>query len=322
MGEFELIRRYFQRPVRRKDVVLGSGDDCALLSVPADSLLAVSTDTLVAGVHFFADMDPRKLGHKALAVNLSDLAAMGAEPRWVSLALTLPEVNESWVAAFAEGFLALADFYNVELVGGDMTRGPLSITVSIKGVVPEQGALRRNGALPGDAVFVTGTLGDGALALQHCLGKLQVEPDELPSLMQKLEQPQPRILAGMALRNLASSCLDISDGLSSDLRHILVASGVSAQIELSQLPLSPALEALTTAQAWQLALAGGDDYELCFTLPETHRGALLLALQAASVTVTEIGRIVAGEPQIQWLEQGQPRLLTLQGWDHFQASTV
>ncbi|MBP8126046.1 MAG: thiamine-phosphate kinase [Aeromonadaceae bacterium] len=322
MGEFELIRRYFQRPVRRKDVVLGSGDDCALLSVPADALLAVSTDTLVAGVHFFADMDPRKLGHKALAVNLSDLAAMGAEPRWVSLALTLPEVNESWVAAFAEGFLALADFYNVELIGGDMTRGPLSMTVSIKGVVPEQCALRRNGAQPGDAIFVTGTLGDGALALQHCLGKLQVASDELPGLMQKLEQPQPRILAGMALRNLASSCLDISDGLSSDLQHILVASGVGAQIELSQLPLSPALEELPATQAWQLALAGGDDYELCFTLPEAHRGALLLALQAASVTVTEIGRIVAGEPLIQWLEQGQPRLLTLQGWDHFQAPTV
>ena len=322
MGEFELIRRYFQRPVRRKDVILGSGDDCALLSVPADALLAVSTDTLVAGVHFFADMDPRKLGHKALAVNLSDLAAMGAEPRWVSLALTLPEVDEPWVAAFAEGFLALADFYNVELIGGDMTRGPLSMTVSIQGVVPEQCALRRNGAQPGDAVFVTGTLGDAALALQHCLGQRQVTPELLPDLMQKLEQPQPRILAGMALRNLASSCLDISDGLSSDLRHILVASGVSAQIELSQLPLSPALEALPAAQAWQLALAGGDDYELCFTLPEAHRGALQLALQAASIVVTEIGRIVAGEPQIQWLLQGQPQLLALRGWDHFQASTV
>lgn len=322
MGEFELIRRYFQRPVRRKDVILGSGDDCALLSVPADALLAVSTDTLVAGVHFFADMDPCKLGHKALAVNLSDLAAMGAEPRWVSLALTLPEVDEPWVAAFAEGFLALADFYNVELVGGDMTRGPLSLTVSIKGVVPEQCALRRSGAQPGDAIFVTGTLGDGALALQHCLGQCHVTPDLLPGLMQKLEQPQPRILAGMALRNLASSCLDISDGLSSDLRHILVASGVSAQIELSQLPLSPALEALPAAQAWQLALAGGDDYELCFTLPEAHRGALQLALQAASIVVTEIGRIVAGEPQIQWLLQGQPQLLALRGWDHFQASTV
>ncbi len=322
MGEFELIRRYFQRPVRRKDVVLGSGDDCALLSVPADALLAVSTDTLVAGVHFFADMDPRKLGHKALAVNLSDLAAMGAEPRWVSLALTLPEVDEPWVAAFAEGFLALADFYNVELVGGDMTRGPLSMTVSIKGVVPEQCALRRNGAQPGDAVFVTGTLGDAALALQHRLGKFQVTPDLQAGLMQKLEQPQPRILAGMALRNLASSCLDISDGLSSDLRHILNASGVSAQIELSQLPLSPALEALPATQAWQLALAGGDDYELCFTLPEAHRGALQLALQAASVAVTEIGRIVAGEPQIQWLLQGQPQFLALCGWDHFQAPTV
>lgn len=322
MGEFELIRRYFQRPVRRKDVVLGSGDDCALLSVPADALLAVSTDTLVAGVHFFADMDPVKLGHKALAVNLSDLAAMGAEPRWVSLALTLPEIHENWVAGFAEGFLALADFYNVELIGGDMTRGPLSITVSIQGVVPERGVLRRNGAQPGDAVFVTGQLGDAALALQHCLGKCHVAPELLPAVISRLEQPEPRILTGMALRNLASSCLDISDGLSSDLQHILKASGVSAQIELSQLPLSPALSDLPNEQAWQLALAGGDDYELCFTLPESQRGMLQLALQAAAVPVTEIGRIVAGEPHIQWLQQGQPQALVLQGWDHFQPATV
>src|SRR5574344_297528 len=314
MGEFELIRRFFQRPVRRKDVVLGSGGDCALLSVPAESLLAVSTDTLVAGVHFFADMDPVKLGHKALAVNLSDLAAMGAEPRWASLALTLPEIDEAWVAGFAQGFLALADFYNVELVGGDMTRGPLSITVSIKGIVPEQGALRRSGAQPGDAVFVTGSLGDAALALQQLLAHQTVSPDYL---LNRLEQPEPRILAGMALRGLASSCLDLSDGLASDLCHLLQASGVSAQIELSQLPLSPALEMLPAEQAWQLALAGGDDYELCFTLPEANRGMLETALQLAAVPVTESGRIVAGAPEIQWLEEGVPRALVLQGWDHF-----
>src|SRR5574344_1032964 len=159
MGEFELIRRFFQRPVRRKDVVLGSGDDCALLSVPAESLLAVSTDTLVAGVHFFADMDPVKLGHKALAVNLSDLAAMGAEPCWASLALTLPEIDEAWLAGFARGFLALAEAHGVDLIGGDMTRGPLAITVSIKGTVPERQALRRNGAAVGDGIYVCGELG-------------------------------------------------------------------------------------------------------------------------------------------------------------------
>ena len=314
MGEFELIRRFFQRPVRRKDVVLGSGDDCALLSVPAESLLAVSTDTLVAGVHFFADMDPVKLGHKALAVNLSDLAAMGAEPRWVSLALTLPEVDEAWVAGFAQGFLELADFYNVELVGGDMTRGPLSITVSIKGIVPERSALLRSGAQPGDAVFVTGQLGDAALALQQLLARQPVSPEYL---LKRLEQPKPRILAGMALRGLASSCLDLSDGLASDLRHVLQASGVSAQIELSRLPLSAALKMLPPEQAWQLALAGGDDYELCFTLPEAHRGMLETALQPAAVAVTEIGRIVAGSAEIQWLHRGKPCELTLQGWDHF-----
>lgn len=318
MGEFDLIRRYFQRPVRRKDVVLGSGDDCALLSVPAESLLAVSTDTLVCGVHFFADMDPVKLGHKALAVNLSDLAAMGAEPRWASLALTLPAVDEVWLEGFARGFLALADFYNVELVGGDMTRGPLSITVTIQGLVPEQGALRRSGAQPGDALFVTGTLGDGALALQQLLGKAQVASPWWPALRDRLEQPEPRILAGMALRGLASSCLDLSDGLASDLGHLLRASGVSAQVELTQLPLSPALAALPSEQAWQLALAGGDDYELCFTLPEAHRAALTTALLGTGVSVTEIGRVVAGEPVIQWLQQGLAHSLTLQGWDHFQ----
>ncbi|MGL4206584.1 MAG: thiamine-phosphate kinase [Aeromonadaceae bacterium] len=321
MGEFDLIRRFFQRPVRRKDVVLGSGDDCALLSVPAESLLAVSTDTLVSGVHFFADMDPIRLGHKALAVNLSDLAAMGAEPRWASLALTLPSVDEPWLEGFANGFLALADYYNVELVGGDMTRGPLSITVTVHGVVPEQGALRRSGAQPGDAIFVTGSLGDGALALQQLLGKYHVAEQWWPTLLARLEQPQPQILVGMALRGLASSCLDISDGLASDLGHILRASGVGAQIELTQLPLSPALGALPCEQAWQLALAGGDDYELCFTLPEQHRGALATALLGTGVAVTEIGRVVSGEPLIQWLHQGATHAITLRGWDHFQEST-
>ena len=318
MGEFDLIRRFFQRPVRRKDVVLGSGDDCALLSVPAESLLAVSTDTLVSGVHFFANMDPVKLGHKALAVNLSDLAAMGAEPRWASLALTLPSVDEPWLEGFASGFLALADYYNVELVGGDMTRGPLSITVTVHGVVPEQGALRRSGAQPGDAIFVTGSLGDGALALQQLLGKYHVAEQWWPSLLARLEQPQPRILVGMALRGLASSCLDISDGLASDLGHILRASGIGAQVELTQLPLSPALAALPSEQSWQLALAGGDDYELCFTLPEQHRGALVTALLGTGVAVTEIGRVVSGEPVIQWLHGGSPHDLLLRGWDHFQ----
>ena len=318
MGEFELIRRFFQRPVRRKDVVLGSGDDCALLSVPAESLLAVSTDTLVAGVHFFADMDPVKLGHKALAVNLSDLAAMGAEPRWVSLALTLPAVNEAWVAGFAEGFLELAEYYNVALVGGDMTRGPLSITVSVKGSVPAGRALMRSGAKAGDGVYVTGTLGDAALALSHLLGKRTLNENQLAAVLPRLDHPHPRILAGQALRGLASSALDLSDGLASDLGHILKASGVRAQIDLDLLPLSPVLQdAVPARDAWQLALAGGDDYELCFTVPQEHHGALDTALANCGVKFTRIGRILAGEPGIDYLQDEQPVELHLKGWDHF-----
>ena len=321
MGEFEVIRRFFQRPPRRADVVLGSGDDCALLRVPADQLLAVSTDTLVSGVHFFADVDPVALGHKALAVNLSDLAAMGAEPCWASLALTLPEIDEAWLSGFARGFLALAEAHGVDLIGGDMTRGPLCITVTVQGLVPGQGALRRSGAQPGDAIFVTGTLGDGALALQQLQGKLQVDSPWWPGLRARLEQPTPRIGIGMALRGMASSCLDLSDGLASDLGHILRASGVGAQIELDSLPLSPAMAALVSEQAWQLALAGGDDYELCFTLPQQHKDSLMALLSGLAVRVTEIGRVVAGAPEIQWLQQGQPRSLNLQGWDHFQKLT-
>lgn len=315
MGEFDVIRRFFQRPLRRKDVVTGSGDDCALLRVPADSLLAVSTDTLVAGVHFFADMDPVRLGHKALAVNLSDLAAMGAEPRWVSLALTLPHVDEAWLAGFSQGFLALADFYNVELVGGDMTRGPLSITVCIKGVVPEKGALHRSGAQPGDGIWVTGELGGAALALQHLLGNKAGAP--AADLLERLECPRPRIVTGMALRGVASSCLDLSDGLASDLGHILRASGVGAQIELERLPLPAAFASLPEQERWSLALAGGDDYELCFTVPEGERGMLETIIAGRGIVAYEIGRIVGGAPAISWLQDGMTRDLVLQGWDHF-----
>ena len=318
MGEFELIEKYFKVPHARKDVVMGPGDDCALLTLPPDAQLAVSTDTLVSGVHFFPDMDPVDLGYKALAVNLSDLAAMGAEPRWVSLALTLPAINERWVAGFAEGFLELAEYYNVALVGGDMTRGPLSITVSVKGSVPAGRALMRSGAKAGDGVYVTGTLGDAALALSHLLGKRTLNENQLAAVLPRLDHPHPRILAGQALRGLASSALDLSDGLASDLSHILKASGVRAQIDLNLLPLSPVLQdAVPAMDAWQLALAGGDDYELCFTVPQEHHGALDTALANCGVKFTRIGRILAGEPGIDYLQDEQPVELHLKGWDHF-----
>lgn len=320
MGEFEVIRQFFQRPLQRSDVVLGSGDDCALLRVPADQLLAVSTDTLVSGVHFFADVDPVTLGHKALAVNLSDLAAMGAEPRWASLALTLPEIDEAWLAGFAKGFLQLADAHGVELVGGDMTRGPLAITVSIKGVVPEEGALRRRGAKPGDQIWVTGELGGAALALAHRLQGIAVAQADYPSLLARLELPQPRVAMGMALRGIASSCLDLSDGLASDLGHILRASGVGADIELTRLPLPDALQRHPEALRWQLALAGGDDYELCFTAAPEHQASLEALASRAGLSLSPIGRIVAAEPGIVWRYAGRPCPLLLQGWDHFKES--
>lgn len=318
MGEFELIDKYFKVATQRKDVDLGPGDDCALLSVPPETQLAVSTDTLVSGVHFLPDMDPVSLGYKALAVNLSDLAAMGAEPRWVSLALTLPAIDERWVAGFAEGFLELAEYYNVALVGGDMTRGPLSITVSVKGTVPTGRALLRSGAKAGDGIYVTGTLGDAALALSHLLGRRTLNENQLAAALPRLEHPHPRILAGQALRGIAGAALDLSDGLASDLGHVLRASGVRALINLDKLPLSPVLhDAVSREEAWQLALAGGDDYELLFTVPEEHRGVLDTALAHSGVKFTRIGRILAGEPGIEWQDGEQPVALALKGWDHF-----
>ncbi|MCB1760574.1 MAG: thiamine-phosphate kinase [Gammaproteobacteria bacterium] len=263
--EFELIERFFNAATRpREDVLLGIGDDCALLRVPAGCELAVSIDTLVSGVHFFADADPQALGHKALAVNLSDLAAMGAEPAWVTLALTLPTADELWLERFMAGFAALADRHQVQLVGGDTTRGPLCITVQAHGVVPQGAALRRDGARVGDRIGVTGSLGDAGLALERlCAG----EPLDR-SLRARLEQPEPRLAAGIGLRPLANSAIDLSDGLLADLGHICQRSGVGARLELARLPLSEAVEKQVKMRCeWSLPLTSGDDYELCFSVP-------------------------------------------------------
>ncbi|WP_417618009.1 thiamine-phosphate kinase [Oceanisphaera sp.] len=318
MNEFDIIKHYFTVANHRKDVVMGPGDDCALLQVPPNTLLAVSTDTLVSGVHFFADMDPAALGHKALAVNLSDLAAMGADPCWVSLALTLPEVNEEWIKQFCAGFFELAEYYNVALVGGDMTRGPLSITVTVHGTLPEGKGLRRSGAQVGDGIYVTGTLGDAALGLQQELGKIAVPEAHQAIVRNKFEHPHPRILAGQALRDIASSALDLSDGLAGDLAHITRASGTRAQIELEQLPLSAAMQAsVSREQGWELALTGGDDYELCFTVPELYRGQLEMALAHCGVKFTRIGRMFTGMPEVELVLDGRPYQLQSQSWDHF-----
>ncbi|MES0874183.1 thiamine-phosphate kinase [Sinimarinibacterium thermocellulolyticum] len=285
MDEFALIRRYFaQLTLDGEGVVLGIGDDAALLRPSSGCELVVTSDTLVAGRHFPDTTTPFDIGWKSLAVNLSDLAAMGARPRWCTLALTLPEADASWLDGFAAGFAALARVHRCALVGGDTTRGALSITITALGEVPAGRALRRDGARIGDAICVTGTLGDAALALR--LGAAAV-----PELRARLDRPQPRIAAGLALRDIAHAALDLSDGLIGDLQHILDASGVGATLDVDALPMSPAFARLTTAGTRRAdQLAGGDDYELCICLPED---TLDRARAALDVPLTRIGRIDA-----------------------------
>ncbi|MCE2573686.1 thiamine-phosphate kinase [Motilimonas eburnea] len=321
MSEFDLIYRYFFKDAnQRKDVELGIGDDCALLTMPPQSLLAVSTDTLVSGVHFFPDVDPFTLGHKALAVNISDLAAMGADPAWVSLAITLPEANEPWVKAFAEGFLALADYYGMQLVGGDTTKGPLSVTVTVHGHVPIGQALTRGQAKAGDWIYVTGAPGEAAFGLNLLQGAITCEvSDELSAhCISRLQQPTPRVAIGTALRGLASSCIDISDGLAQDLGHILNACQCGADIHLDQLPLnSGILEATSFDQACQLALTGGDDYELLFTVPQEKKGLVDQLASHHSVAINCIGRLTSAKSGLTLKLNEQAYPLDLAGWDHF-----
>ncbi len=319
-GEFDLIARYFNRyRSARQDVQLGIGDDCALLTVSEKQLLAVSTDTLVEGIHFLKTISPKDLGYKALAVNLSDLAAMGADPAWVSLALTLPEVNTDWLEAFSDSLFEQLDYYGMQLIGGDTTRGPLSMTLTIQGLIPVGRALTRSGAKVGDWIFVTGTLGDSAAGLAILLEQLQVDNTaDREWLLQRHLRPQPRVLQGQGLRDLASSAIDISDGLVSDLKHVLKASDCGARIDLDQLPYSETLLRYVDAeQALKWALAGGEDYELCFTVPEINRGALEMALSHYGVDFTCIGQIAPLSEGIKFLRSGEVITLDLQGFDHF-----
>ncbi|WP_126456154.1 thiamine-phosphate kinase [Sulfuriflexus mobilis] len=291
--EFSLIDRYFAHHVHQHgghdDVVLGIGDDAAVLRVPAGHELVVTTDTMVAGVHFPASATAEDIGYKLLAVNLSDLAAMGAVPRWASLALTLPGVDEDWLTGFCQGLFGLADAYNVALVGGDTTRGPLTLSITLHGLVPEGQALRRDGARAGDAIYVSGRLGDAGLALQHELGNMNVPG--IAEILPRLHRPMPRVALGQALRGVASAMIDISDGLLADLGHILEASGVGARLELEALPLSAAVQAITDSGDWSLPLAGGDDYELCFSVPAERQADLQERLSGLDISVTRIGQV-------------------------------
>ncbi|OYY74828.1 MAG: thiamine-phosphate kinase [Gammaproteobacteria bacterium 28-57-27] len=317
MGEFELIRRFFFTQVvdAEAGVVLGIGDDAALLQPTPNHHLVVTTDTLVEGVHFLADDDPASLGHKALAVNLSDLAAMGARPRWVLLNLSLPTVDEDWLQAFADGLLALARQHGVRLVGGDTVRGALNITITALGERPASAgqAMRRSGAQVGDWIAVSGVPGEAALGLAQRLGRLNLPAALAAQALARLHRPTPRVELGLALRDIASSAVDISDGLAQDLGHILTASGVGATLELAKLPRSPVLDAVPQDEAWQAQLAGGDDYELLFTLP----ASALDALAHLPGKMTLIGRIEA-EPGLR-LRRDDGSLFTLarKGHDHF-----
>jgi thiamine-monophosphate kinase len=318
MGEFELIERYFAAVgAQRPDVVLGVGDDAALLKVPPGHELVACTDTLVNGRHFPDGFDATDIGWRALAVNLSDLAAMGAEPAWATLALTLPALDEEWLDGFVAGFAALATAHGVALVGGDTTRGPLTITVQALGSVPAGRAIRRRGAHPGDLVYVTGWPGDAAAGLALLQGRLGGAGADRAALELKFRRPEPRVAFGAHLRGVASACIDVSDGLAGDLGRLVAASGVGAVVRAPELPLSRALFALAgEARARDFALGGGDDYELLFTVPPAARAALAqLSAGAGAPACHCIGEIVSGRGVRVVGEKGD--LALPRGWDHF-----
>lgn len=291
--EFELIERYFARGSAGHGVLLGIGDDAAVVEI--DGATAVATDTLVAGVHFPADLSGDAVGHRALAVNLSDLAAMGAQPRWCTLALTMPSADHDWLESFARGFFALADEQGVELVGGDTTCGPLAVTLHLLGAVDRERMLTRGGGMPGDDVYVTGTLGAAAAGLALVRQGVRGTTAAHGKLCRRFLKPEPRVAAGLALRGLASAAIDVSDGLLADLGHLSRASGCAASVSLDRLPVSGAAQALFSvkaAEAW--ALGGGDDYELCFTAPTPRRGAIQRALASCGTKAQRIGGLLAG----------------------------
>jgi thiamine-monophosphate kinase len=324
MGEFELIDRFFRRASRGRGVALGIGDDCALLVPQPGMQLAVSSDLLLEGRHFFPDVDPQRLGHKALAVNLSDLAACGARPLGFTLALALPQADEAWLAPFARGLLALADVHGCALVGGDTTRGPLAICITVFGEVPPGQALLRSGAQAGDDLYVSGTLGDARLALEALRGTVRVPAPVLAAARERLELPTPRVVLGQALRGIATSAIDLSDGLLGDLGHVLRQSGVGARIDTAAaLALFAAQQSLSGGAhpddqqlAW--VLAGGDDYELAFTAPPSRRDDIVEAAAASATPVARIGRIET-EPGVRLVDAaGQPvKAQAAGGFDHF-----
>jgi len=318
LSEFDLIKQYFQRP-RPGRAALGIGDDCALLAPTPGMQTAISSDMLVEGRHFFAGADARALGHKCLAVNLSDLAAMGARPVGFTLALALPRADPDWLGEFSAGLFALADAFDCELIGGDTTRGPLTVCITIFGELLPGHALRRDAARPGDDIWISGTLGDARLALAACRDEFVLAPAALADAAPRLHAPTPRVELGVALADtlLAHAAIDISDGLVGDLGHILTASGVGARLDVDALPAGAVLATREQALRRRFTAAGGDDYELCFTAPASERGAILALAASVATCVTRVGAIEA-QPGLRLVDAaGAPLALQLAGFDHF-----
>lgn len=321
LSEFDIIQQFFQKAPLRSDVVLGIGDDCAILSPPPNENLLVSTDTLTQNIHFFSNANPFDLGYKAAAISLSDIAAMGGKPAWALLSLTLPTVEEKWLASFSEGLFSLLDLFEVTLVGGNTSKGPLSITTQILGFTQNSVALRRSGAKVGDAIYVTGTLGDSGLALQIQQNKIQKDffaNSDLTFINTRLNRPTPRITQGLALAGIATAAIDISDGLAADLQHLLSASGVGATVYTDQLPLSEVLAQHTQPpNSYQIALTAGEDYELCFTLPPSNMPLLERVSASFQCPITCIGKIEEEEGLRITLPDGQLFPLRKKGYQHF-----
>ncbi len=324
LGEFELIAKFFTHPVRGPWVSQGVGDDCALIDL-GDRRLAITCDMLLAGRHFFPETDPERLGHKALAVNLSDLAAAGASPRAFFLALALPGADPAWLDAFSRGLMGLAAAHGCVLLGGDTTRtpvcagepGPLTISITALGELPRAMGLTRAGARAGDELWVSGTVGDAAAALKHARGEIDLDPAAAAALRDRLEAPTPRVRLGEELRRVASAAIDISDGLLGDLGHILERSEVGAELHWAEVPRSAVLRRLPEALQRRCALAGGDDYELLFTAPRARRGAVIAAGEAAAVPLARIGTITAAGG-LRLLDETGARIdLAESGYDHF-----
>ena len=318
MNEFDIIRHFCSfQTIHRNDVLVESGDDCAIVQIPKRHELAITTDTLVEDVHFPKDTAPYDLGYKSLAVNLSDLAAMGATPTWVTFALTLDRYDQTWIEELARGFFALATLHEVQLIGGDLTHGPLTITLQAQGILSTGTALKRSGAKPGDKIYVSHTLGDAGLALQHVKGTETIPEAYRAEILSRLTRPEPRVALGKKLRGIANAAIDISDGLIADLSHILKKSQVGATLEIEHLPLSPALVAsISYEKAIAFALNAGDDYELCFTVPADKIDALEQVLDASKEPVTCIGTITA-EPELKLLDKGKIYHGHTRGYQHF-----